>query len=72
MILKGYKAMARRLGLKAMRAAAYRFCSLWLTYNSSIIALFTVSAPVVVAAEAVNVACAVFVGAVDAITEDGV
>jgi hypothetical protein len=53
--------MARRLGVKAMMSTARNFCRLWTTYGVGLMTLFGASAPLIIAGEALNLACAVFV-----------
>lgn len=63
--------MARRLGLKTLRTLAHTFCQKYVLFAPAIQVLFGSNAAVVLAAEAVNVACAELVREVDAVTTQG-
>lgn len=62
--------MARRLGLKSMRTLAVKICQLYTTFYPVILQIYGTLAPqLVVAVEAVNVACATLVLEIDKVID---
>jgi len=62
----------RRFGLKTLRSLAQRVCAVYVKFAPVIQVVFVENVALIIALEAVNVACANLVKEIDGITTEGV